>query len=145
MEPSSAGSVGRVGKRLAPPLASLANLQRVRNGVRLTTIYLEILQGKGSGTGWDMAGEVTAALHFLTGVAEPVVLDIGANHGDWTAGMWHALGRGRYFAFEPQEACLVSLRSLGIPELTIIGSAVADQPGQLVLHSDAPGSGRARP
>ncbi len=143
MEPSSAGSVGRLGKRLAPPLASLANLQPVRNSVRLTTIYLEILQGKGSGTGWDMAGEVSAALHFLTGVEQPVVFDIGANHGDWTAGMWHALGRGRYFAYEPQQACLASLRALGVPELTIISSAVADQPGQLELHSDAAGSGLA--
>jgi len=143
MEPSSAGSVGRLGKRLAPPLASLANLQPVRNSVRLTTIYLEILQGKGSGTGWDMAGEVSAALHFLTGVEQPVVFDIGANHGDWTAGMWHALGRGRYFAYEPQQACLASLRALGVPDLTIISSAVADQPGQLELHSDTAGSGLA--
>ena len=143
MEPSSAGAFTRLGKRSAPPLASLVNLGPVRNAVRLATIYLEILQGKGSGTGWDMAGEVTAAMHFLKAVPDPVIVDIGANHGDWTGGIWKALGRGRYFAFEPQEACLASIRAQNVPGLTITRSAVADQPGEMELHSDAAGSGLA--
>ena len=68
----------------------------MRNTVRLAATYLDILQGKGSGTGWDMAGEIHAALAFVQDIEEPVIFDIGANHGEWTRGVWDALGKGRY-------------------------------------------------
>jgi FkbM family methyltransferase len=118
-------------------------MRLIRNPIRLSGIYLDILQGKGSGTGWDMSGEVSAALTFLAGITDPVIIDIGANHGDWTRGIWQALGWGQFFAYEPQEACLSSLNDLAIPKLTIVQKAVADQPGQMNLYSDRAGSGLA--
>ncbi len=143
MEPHNAGGVGRLGKRVAPAFARMANMQRLRNPTRLIAIYLDILQGKGSGTGWDMSGEVSAAMAFLEGVTNPIILDIGANHGEWTRGVWQALGRGQYFAYEPQEACRPRLMDSSVPALTIIQSAVSDQSGEMDLYSDAAGSGLA--
>ena len=72
---------------------------------------------------------------FLKGSADPVIFDIGANHGEWTRGIWRALGTGRYYAYEPQSACQASLASLQIPSLTIIQSGMSDQPGEIDLHS----------
>ena len=118
-------------------------MRGLRNPTRLLGIYLDILQGKGSGTGWDMSGEVSAALVFLEGVTDPVIFDIGANNGEWTRGIWQALGRGRYFAYEPQEACLPRLKDSSMPKLTIVQSAVSDQSGDMDLYSDSVGSGLA--
>ena len=118
-------------------------MRLIRNPTRLLAIYLDILQGKGSGTGWDMSGEVSAALTFLGGVPDPVIFDIGANNGEWTRGIWQALGKGQYFAYEPQEACFPSLSNLGMPKLTIVQKAVSDQPGLMNLYSDHDGSGLA--
>ena len=63
---------------------------------------------------------------FLKGSANPVIFDVGANHGEWTRGIWQALGTGRYYAYEPQSACQVSLASLQIPSLTIVQSGMSD-------------------
>jgi FkbM family methyltransferase len=143
MEPHDAGGFGRLGKRVAPALARVANMQRTRNPTRLLAIYLDILQGKGSGTGWDMTGEVSAALAFLRDVADPVIVDIGANEGEWTRGIWQELHRGRYYAYEPQQACGARLTNLPVPGLTLIQSAVSDRVGQINLYSDFAGSGLA--
>lgn len=140
MEPHEAGALGQLGKRVAPRLASVANARRVRGATRLLAIYLDILQGKGSGTGWDMGGEITSAAAFLHGLPDPVILDIGANVGEWTRGIWDALGRGRYFAYEPQQACADRLKALDVPSLTIVQRAVSDRPGEMDLHSDSAGS-----
>ena len=112
------------GRRLSWPGG--LNTSWLRNPVRLAGTYLDILQGRGSGTGWDMAGEVSAAMAFLKGSANPVIFDVGANHGEWTRGIWQALGTGRYYAYEPQSACQVSLASLQIPSLTIVQSGMSD-------------------
>jgi FkbM family methyltransferase len=143
MEPHSAGIIGDFGKRISPLLARAINTKRLRNPARLTGIYLDIIQGKGSGTGWDMAGEISAAAAFLKNASDPVIFDIGANHGEWTSGIWRTLGRGRYFAFEPQDECQASLTNTAVPTLKVIQSAVSDQAGDMDLHSDFDGSGLA--
>ena len=108
MEPHNGGRIGGFGKRLAPALARVADGERLRNPTLLAAIYLDILQGKGSGTGWDMMGEVSAALSFIDGVKGPIIVDIGANHGEWTRKVWRALGVGGFFAYEPQTVCQAS-------------------------------------
>jgi len=140
MEPHEAGRIGQLGKRAAPALAAAANAGPVRGATRLLAMYLDILQGKGSGTGWDMGGEVTAAVAFLAGARDPVIFDVGANVGEWTREIWAALGRGRYFAYEPQQACADRLKASDVPGLTIVQRAVSDQPGELDLHADFAGS-----
>jgi FkbM family methyltransferase len=143
MEAHNAGILSTVGKRIAPTLARVANVPHLRSATRLGGIYLDIIQGKGSGSGWDMSGEVTAAVAFLKGVADPVILDVGGNHGHWTLGVWRALGTGRCFLYEPQAACQPDLHALPVPGITIVQSGLSDQPGEMDLHSDSAGSGLA--
>lgn len=143
MDAHDSGVLNKIGKQAAPVLASVVNTRPVRNAARLAGIYLDIVQGKGSGTGWDMPGEVSAAITFLKGVAAPVIMDVGANRGEWTKGIYQALGAGRYFAYEPQSACQESLRSLHVPGITIVQTCLSDEPGEMDLHSDCPGSGLA--
>ncbi len=73
--------VDRLAKKAAPSLAR-AIPSRLS---RAASIYLDILQGKGSGTGWDMAGEAGADATALGRVARPVIVDGGANFGQWAA------------------------------------------------------------
>jgi FkbM family methyltransferase len=143
MEVPTSGMLGKAGKRAAPVLARAMNLPGLRGASRIGGIYLDILQGKGSGTGWDMSGEVSAALAFLRDASDPVLLDVGANHGNWTLGIWQALHAGRYFLYEPQDACQADLEALPVPDKTIVRSGLSDQAGELDLHSDSAGSGLA--
>lgn len=143
MEVHDAGHIGSAGKQLAPLLALVANAARLRNPVRLAGTYLDIIQGKGSGTGWDMSGEISAALRFLANATDPVIFDVGANHGEWTRGVWRALGKGRYYAYEPQAACWQSLQQISVPNISIVRSAMSDHVGEMELHSDRDGSGLA--
>ena len=124
MELHTAGRIGGFGKRLAPALARVADGERLRNPTRLVAIYLDILQGKGSGIGWDMMGEMSAALSFIDGVKGPIIFDIGANHGKWTRKVCRALGVGGFFAYEPQTVCQASQDNSRVPGLTVTQSAV---------------------
>jgi hypothetical protein len=59
------------------------------------------------------------------------------SHGEYAAyaqpWVWQALGRGRYVAYEPQEACRPRLMGSSVPGLTIIQSAMSDQSGEMDL------------
>jgi hypothetical protein len=63
------GHTSHLAKRAAPVLTRVAP-QRI---FRLAEIYLEILQGRGAGTGWDLVGETVAAGSTVRGVQRPVV------------------------------------------------------------------------
>jgi hypothetical protein len=81
MQVNEAGLLAHWGKRWAPRLSRLATAGVSRTATEFAETYLAILQGKGSGTGWDQAGETRAAAAFLRDVPAPVVLDMGANMG----------------------------------------------------------------
>ena len=142
MRVHEAGFLGRVGKTVAPGLSRLATKPRRREGMRLLEVYLQILQGRGAGTGWDLRGEVIAAQSFLRGVDSPVIFDVGANFGQWTTGLHTALGAraGSFFMFEPQSACRPALAGMSDSHRVLIPAAVGDQPGSTTIFSDAPGS-----
>lgn len=127
-------------KRLAPRLSKLALYRPVQN---LGT-YIEILQGRGSGTGWDMVGETTAAASFLSGVPSPVIFDGGANFGQWAMEMFTRLAHAdpRFFLFEPQLACQEVLSKLPMKK-TVVRIALGDQSGEAVISGAAPGHGAA--
>jgi FkbM family methyltransferase len=145
MQVHEAGLLGRTAKAAAPQLCRLASSGRMRQGTRLLEIYLEILQGRGAGTGWDLRGEIVAARRCLQGVEAPVVFDVGANYGQWSAGLRSALGTrtGRFFLFEPQPACQSALAGAGIPNQVVIPAAVSDEEGSATIFADTPGSGVA--
>lgn len=132
----------RLGKRLAPTLSRLVG---GRGLLRLATVYLDVLQGRGSGTGWDMAGEVRAASSTLQHVEAPVVIDGGANIGAWTLAMHQVLGhdRARFYLIEPQASCRVPLERLGVPNCTLVQVALGSESGTAVLSGSSPGFGAA--
>ncbi len=128
-------------KKAAPSLA-----RRVPSRLsRAAGIYLDILQGKGSGTGWDMEGEATADASTLRGVSAPVVVDGGANYGQWASAVARVLRdpAARFFLFEPQQACQETLRTLEVPNKTVIRAAVGEHPGEALLSGASPGYGAA--
>ncbi|MFJ8076233.1 FkbM family methyltransferase [Streptomyces sp. NPDC096176] len=145
MQVHEAGVLGRAAKAAAPRLCRLASGRRIRQGTRLLEIYLEILQGRGAGTGWDLQGEIIAAQRFLRDVDAPVIFDVGANSGQWSSGLHTALGTrtGRFFMFEPQPACQSALAGTPVPNQVIIPAAVSNEEGSVTIFADAPGSGVA--
>ncbi|MEV1051974.1 FkbM family methyltransferase [Streptomyces sp. NPDC049887] len=145
MQVHEAGLLGRTAKAAAPRLCRLASSRRIRQGTRLLEIYLEILQGRGAGTGWDLHGEIVAARRCLRGVEAPVIFDVGANYGQWSTGLHSALGtrNGRYFLFEPQPACRPALARTRVPNQVVIPAAVSDEEGSATIFADTPGSGVA--
>lgn len=120
--------------RLAPPSLS-----------RLGSIYLDILQGKGSGTGWDLRSESGADVTVLRGIPRPVVVNGGANYGQWATACHAALGNpdARFLLIEPQQACQATLHQLGLPNTEIVHAALGADAGEAVLSGAAPGYGAA--
>lgn len=145
MQVHEAGVLARWGKRCAPRLSRLATARATRTATGFVETYLAILQGKGSGTGWDLGGEARAAATFLRGVPAPVVLDLGANQGQWATALHRALGNdlAHYYLCEPQRACQRPLAALALPRRTVIAAAVSDRPGQATIMAGAPGAGNA--
>jgi len=140
-----AGALSRWAKRWAPGLSRLATAGLVLPVTGFTETYLAILQGKGSGTGWDLAGEARAAATFLRDVPAPVVLDLGANRGQWATALHRTLRNdlARYYLCEPQPACQRELATLAVPRAAVIAAAVSDRPGQATIMASAPGAGSA--
>ena len=93
-------------------------------------LYLEIIQGKGAGGGWEMASETAIAEKFLPS-GDAVVFDVGANRGHWSREI-RERRKGRrtvLFQFEPSAVCLEVLRASQDDQTTIIGAAVGESVG----------------
>jgi FkbM family methyltransferase len=112
---------------------------------RAAGIYLDVVQGKGSGTGWDMAGETSADATVLRGIARPTILDGGANYGQWARAINTVLSNpdATFYLFEPQEECQGALARTGLPNSTVIQAALGDHSGEAVLSGARPGYGAA--
>jgi FkbM family methyltransferase len=90
-----------------------------------------------------MTAETSAAARFVTG-ASPIIFDVGANVGAWSAELAHYLGeRGRFFLFEPQAYCHASYPALDLPEAVYIRAAFFSDEGEAELRKDREGSGVA--
>lgn len=73
----------------------------------------------------------------------PVMFDVGANVGDYTAMLFDRFGQdARIFAFEPSMGAYDQLaRQFGaIPSITLNRLALSDSAGDRTLHSDTDGS-----
>jgi FkbM family methyltransferase len=109
--------------------------------IPLLETYLAIIQGKGSGAGWDLQGEISVAVAHIRR-PDAVILDVGANTGGWSVRLLHALGSPecRIIQIEPSPHCCSILRALDLPQATCIEAAVGDRPGTATLYSPEPGS-----
>jgi FkbM family methyltransferase len=133
----------RAAKILASPLSRLAVSRLFFTSLRMLDAYLNILVGKGSGNGWALDDEVSAALS-LTYRPEPVIFDVGANVGKWSARLCAAKPAAKVFIFEPSPACLERIADRPLLQNSIIiPAAVGAQPGKALLHFSQPTDGSA--
>jgi FkbM family methyltransferase len=122
--------LNRSAKASAPFLSRFVMREPLARGLRLLDLYLNLLQGKGSGGGWDMASEIGAAMRFLPD-GDAVIFDVGANRGYWSELIrerrpeWQT----KIFQFEPSSVCLEVLRARQHMDTTIIGGAVGESVG----------------
>lgn len=97
-------------------------------------------QGKGSGA-LSVRSEVHQGVALL-GRDPRIVLDIGANVGEYTAAMLAKSHTAEIHLFEPSTANVENLRIRYAREnrVTVIDAAVSDTNGQETLWADVPGS-----
>jgi len=109
--------------------------------VRLVDLYLQVLQGKGAGSGWDLVSEAKVAARFLP-EDDVVLFDIGANRGHWSQEIRSVRPgrRQRIFQFEPSVECQKILRTAADPDTLIVASAAGDYVGETSFFVPEPGS-----
>jgi FkbM family methyltransferase len=107
---------------------------------------LQYAQGKGWGAA-TVPREVRAARELLPAPSSdnPIVLDVGANIGNWTSHFLTISQNARIFAFEPSTAAFAELqaRFAGDKRVTPVNFALGDSIGTKTLYSDLPGSALA--
>lgn len=123
MKPHEQGLLNQIGKVLAKSLSALAGNRRAADALRNVDAYVCILLGKGAGTGWAIDAETSAARRFIRR-PDPVLFDIGANAGNWSALMTTTYPAARVFMFEPQATCHELIRR-AIPDAVLIPKAVS--------------------
>jgi FkbM family methyltransferase len=130
--------LNRTAKMLARPLSALACSRFLHKPVRVLDAYVNFLLGKGSGTGWDLDGEICAALS-LTHRSEPVIFDVGANVGLWSDRFCAANPAAKLFIFEPSPGCLTEIRNRPrLRNANIIAAAVGGMAGTALLNFSEP-------
>jgi FkbM family methyltransferase len=133
----------RLAKWLIPAAARFLSSQRAQVTISLGETAAALLQGKGAGSGWDLAAEVSAAVPFIR--AGATVFDVGANIGQWSRAVQAHVPDVRLYLFEPQEACARHLRNDGvkIDGATVVQAAVGEVEGSAHLHSPSHMAGNA--
>lgn len=96
--------------------------------------YLNFLLGRGSGSGWDLESEIQAAIAAVHR-EDPLIFDVGANVGEWSASFLRAQPRARILAFEPSPVCCDGIRALNLAQVTLIPSGVGESRGRAILHA----------
>ncbi len=120
----------RLGKNAAKPLSKLASSRWFHPLVRMTDAYLNFLIGKGSGTGWDLDGEVSAAIARIHR-SRPVVFDVGANVGNWTEGLLKIVPEAKVYMFDPSPGCQAAIREKAFPRTMLMPFALGETAGQM--------------
>lgn len=135
------GSLGRLGKRVAPLLTRVLMQKPFAPLVPLLEAYLAVLQGKGAATGWDMTNEAKVASRYVSR-ANGVVFDIGANRGEWSTALYRLLDSKdvRFYLFEPSQTCYAALQALANPQFELVCAAVGAVSGSGILYTPEPGS-----
>jgi len=77
---------------------------------------------------------VDDVLPQLIRAPEPVLFDVGANHGQTAKRLRETFPRGRIWCFEPQPHLAAEIDAIGDPLVTVEAAAVSDRPGTATLH-----------
>jgi FkbM family methyltransferase len=131
-----------IAKRASGPLSHAAASRLLEGPLRVVDAYLNFVLGKGAGTGWDIDHEVALALTRIKS-ERPVVFDIGANVGDWTARLLALRPDARVWMFEPSPECQQHLRARDLGQALLVPCAVGEQPGRASLHFSSSFDGSA--
>jgi len=129
------GFMNSAGKRVTPALSLLTRKANMMEATDFFASYLNLLTGRGSGTGWDRGEESVAANVIRNSKADsPTVIDCGANRGNWTREVRHRLGTGKgtWIALEPNSGCLPYLQT--VPNLEVIRAAAGEFIGVTTLY-----------
>ena len=107
---------------------------------------MKLLQGKGWGA-TSVNLEAQSALKVLSnlGIANPIVLDLGAHIGTYSAAIFKLCPGAKIYAFEPSSFACSQLqqRFQNDPRIEIYSFAISDVGGSSTLWSDIAGSGLA--
>jgi FkbM family methyltransferase len=93
---------------------------------------------------WSLSasGESHFLVEVLRSKRQPVVLDVGANVGDYTREVLAINSSAVVHAFEPSSVACKQLKNLGLKDnVTIVNSAVGSEQGQLTLYDYQGASG----
>ena len=106
------------------------------------------LAQEGQGQGWssDTAAEVSAVLRFVPNWSDPLVLlDVGANVGDWTNAVLDSGRDVKIYAFEPDQksASQFEHRFAAEPRVELARIALGAKTGSATLWADTSGSSLA--
>lgn len=105
------------------------------NLVRYGELGSNLVQGKGAGSGWDIASEVSVAASFVK-AKTPILLDIGANYGVWSKQMLELFpGCSKLILVEPQLDCVNSLATIDFPNKIICPFAVSDRQSEMNFYT----------
>lgn len=140
---ADAGSLKKIAKKITPPIGTAVQSLGMSNGIELFVSYLNLLVGKGSGSGWDKTETGATANVLRQGCCSdrPVVIDCGANRGYWTRELRSHLGsdNGQWICIEPAPENVQCLEDL--PNVEIIQAAVGERAEELQLYYYDSGSG----
>lgn len=140
--PSSLGWMNRAVKTMAPATFPLVN-RLFGRVLPLITRGVNIVQGKGAGAGWDLDGEVAAALPHLRG-DDLVIFDVGANQGEYARRLREKIAASsKIFMFEPSPFCCQVLRALELANAEVVPLGLSDQVGRSTLHYSTSTDGTA--
>jgi FkbM family methyltransferase len=99
--------------------------------VRYSELGSCMIQGKGTGTGWDIGSEVSVAARLVR-TKTPTLLDVGANFGTWSTQMTELFpAYSKLLLVEPQPKCLEAIAKLNFRDSAVCPCAVSDQEGEM--------------
>jgi FkbM family methyltransferase len=114
-----------------PYVAKVFRNRLAQKAMRFSELSFCLIQGKGSGSGWDISSEINVAAS-LVNTKTPVLLDVGANWGHWSTGMLKLFPQcSKLLIVEPQAKCVEALTRIEFPDKIIFPCAVADKAGEL--------------
>lgn len=104
---------------------------------------IALLQGKGYGTA-TLAQEVSAAQKFFK-TPPTIILDIGANKGEYSQILCQKFPTAKVYAFEPSQTNIEHLENQfkSTSMFHLYPYALSQEEGQTTLYSDTAGSGMA--
>ncbi len=103
---------------------------------RKAIAYANFLMGKGSGTGWDIDSEISAAVGTIFR-RDPLIFDVGGNVGQWSQRIMEHVSPSHIYIFEPQPACQERIRTLNLPNTTLIAAGVGERAGTAQLYTSS--------